>query len=63
MCERYNLTTYGTATDRNHRIEAQTSFLEHVPAEKLYEIGLSAVVIIILMAAYYLSVKAEKLEQ
>lgn len=44
-------------------IEAQTSFLEHVPIEKLYEIGLSAVVILILMVAYYLSVKAERLEQ
>jgi uncharacterized membrane protein (DUF373 family) len=44
-------------------IEAQTSFMEHVPVEKLYEIGLSAVVIIILMVAYYLSVKAQKLEQ
>ncbi len=43
-------------------IEAQTSLMEHVPHEKLYEIGLSAGVIIILMAAYYLSVKAEKLE-
>ena len=44
-------------------IEAQTSFMEHVPYEKLYEIGLSAVVVIILMAAYFLSVKAHKLEQ
>jgi uncharacterized membrane protein (DUF373 family) len=44
-------------------IEAQTSFLDHVPVEKLYEIGLSAVVILILMVAYYLSVKAERLEQ
>lgn len=44
-------------------IEAQTSFLEHVPTEKLYEIGLSALVIIVLMVAYYLSVKAERLEQ
>lgn len=44
-------------------IEAQTSFLEHVPVEKLYELGLSAVIIIVLMAAYYLSVKAQKLEQ
>ncbi|NTU41946.1 MAG: hypothetical protein HGA78_02620 [Nitrospirales bacterium] len=43
-------------------IEAQTSFMEHVPEEKLYEIGLSAVVIIILMTAYYISIKAEKLE-
>lgn len=44
-------------------IEAQTSFMEHVPIEKLYEIGLSALVIILLMLAYYLSVKAQKLEQ
>jgi uncharacterized membrane protein (DUF373 family) len=44
-------------------IEAQTSYLEHVPLEKLYEIGLSALTIIILMVAYYLSVKASKLEQ
>jgi uncharacterized membrane protein (DUF373 family) len=44
-------------------IEAQTSLMEHVPVEKLYEIGLSAIVVIILMTAYYLSVKAQKLEQ
>ena len=44
-------------------IEAQTSLVDHVPYEKMYEIGLSAVVIIILMISYYLSVKAEKLEQ
>ena len=44
-------------------IDAQTSFMEHVPSEKLYEIGLSAFVVIPLMAAYYLSVNAQKLEQ
>lgn len=44
-------------------IEAQTSYMEHVPNEKLYEIGLSAFVVITLMVAYYLSVKAQKLEQ
>lgn len=44
-------------------IEAQTAFMEHVPAEKLYEIGLSAFVVITLMLAYYLSVKAQKLEE
>lgn len=44
-------------------IEAQASFMEQVAIEKLYEIGLSALVIIILMSAYYLSVKAQKLEQ
>jgi len=43
-------------------IEAQTSIMEHTPVEKLYEIGLSALVIIILVAAHYLSVKAQKLE-
>jgi hypothetical protein len=36
--------------------------MEHTPVDKLYEIGLSAIVIIILMIAYYLSVKAQKLE-
>jgi len=40
-------------------IEAQTSFMERVPVEKLYEIGLSAAVVVALMAAYYLSLKAE----
>jgi uncharacterized membrane protein (DUF373 family) len=44
-------------------IEAQTSFMEQVPMEKLYEIGLSALVVLVLMVAYYLSAKAEKLEQ
>lgn len=44
-------------------IEAQTSLMEHTPVEKLYEIGLSAAVIIILMTAYYLSAKAQKIEQ
>jgi uncharacterized membrane protein (DUF373 family) len=44
-------------------IEAQTSSMEHVPPQKLYELGLSAIVIIILMVAYYLSVKSQKLEQ
>lgn len=44
-------------------IEAQTSFMEHVPIERLYEIGLSAIVIIILIVAYYLAVKAQQFEQ
>lgn len=44
-------------------IEAQTSFMEHVPDEKLYELGLSLLIILILMIAYYLSVKAQKAEQ
>ncbi|MEK6527906.1 MAG: phosphate-starvation-inducible PsiE family protein [Nitrospirota bacterium] len=44
-------------------IEAQTSLMQNTPVEKLYEIGLSAMVVIILMVAYYLSVKAQKLEQ
>ncbi len=44
-------------------IEAQSSFMQVVEFEKLYEIGLSAMVIIVLMVAYYLSIKAEKLQQ
>jgi uncharacterized membrane protein (DUF373 family) len=44
-------------------VEAQTSFMEHVPTEKLYEIGLSASVVLVLMIAYYISAKAQKLEQ
>lgn len=44
-------------------IEAQTSLVEHTPIEKLYEIGLITVVILFLIIAYYLSVKAQKLEQ
>ena len=44
-------------------IEAQTSLMEHTPVDKLYEIGLSAAVIITLMIAYYLSVKAENIKQ
>ncbi len=44
-------------------IEAQTSLMKYIPVEKLYEIGLSALVIIILMIAYYLAVKAQKIEQ
>lgn len=43
-------------------IEVQSSLMKHTPVEKLYEIGLSAVVILILMVAYYLSVKSQKLE-
>jgi uncharacterized membrane protein (DUF373 family) len=44
-------------------IEAQTSLMKHTPADKLYEIGLSAAVVIVLMIAYYLGVKAQKYEQ
>lgn len=44
-------------------IEAQTSTLDSVPVEKLYEMGLSAAIVIVLMVAYYLSIKAQKLEQ
>lgn len=44
-------------------IEAQTSIMEHTPVEKLYEMGVSAGVIIVLMASYYLSVKAQAQEK
>ncbi|MCI4626778.1 MAG: phosphate-starvation-inducible PsiE family protein [Candidatus Magnetoovum sp. WYHC-5] len=43
-------------------IEAQTSYMEHVPVEKLYEMGLSALVILILMVAYFLSFKTQQPE-
>jgi uncharacterized membrane protein (DUF373 family) len=43
-------------------IEAETSYMTHVSVEKLYEIGLMAVVIIILTTAYYISVKSQKIE-
>ncbi len=43
-------------------IEAETSLMEHVPQEKLYEIGLSGLIVLILMIAYYLSVKAQQIE-
>jgi hypothetical protein len=33
-------------------IEAPTSLVEYVETEKLYEIGLSAIVVLILMIAY-----------
>ena len=43
-------------------IEAQTPLVEYVETEKLYEIGLSAIVVLILMIAYYISIKAQKLQ-
>ncbi len=42
-------------------IEAQTSLMEHPPTDKLYEIGVSAGVIIILIIAYYLDAKTQKI--
>ena len=44
-------------------IEAQTSLMEQTPIERLYEIGLITVVILILIIAYYISFKAQRLEQ
>ena len=41
-------------------VEAQTSFMEHAPVDKLYEMGLSAAVVLVLMIAYFLAMKAEK---
>ncbi|MBI5665905.1 MAG: phosphate-starvation-inducible PsiE family protein [Nitrospirae bacterium] len=41
-------------------IEAQTSLMEHTPVEKLYEIGLGAAVILVLMIAYYLESRTQK---
>ena len=44
-------------------IEAQTSLMDHTPIERLYEIGLITIVILILIVAYYISIKAQRLEQ
>jgi uncharacterized membrane protein (DUF373 family) len=44
-------------------IEAQTSLMEHTPIERLYEIGLITIVILILIVAYYIAIKAQRLEQ
>ncbi|HXW69714.1 MAG TPA: phosphate-starvation-inducible PsiE family protein [Dissulfurispiraceae bacterium] len=44
-------------------VEAQTSFMEHAPVDKLYELGLSAAVVLVLMIAYFLAQKADKDEQ
>jgi uncharacterized membrane protein (DUF373 family) len=44
-------------------IEAQTSLMEQTPIERLYEIGLITIVILILIIAYYISIKAQRLEQ
>ncbi len=41
-------------------VEAQTSFMEHAPMDKLYELALSAAVVLVLMIAYFLAMKAEK---
>ncbi len=43
-------------------IEAQTSLAEHVDITKLYEIGVSAIVVLVMMIAYYISLKAQKIE-
>ncbi|GJQ59376.1 MAG: hypothetical protein D8M57_07975 [Candidatus Scalindua sp. AMX11] len=43
-------------------IEAQTSFAEHVEIAKLYEIGVSAIVVLVMMVAYYISLKTQKME-
>jgi len=44
-------------------IEAQTSLMDRTPIERLYEIGLITIVILILIVAYYISIKAQRLEQ
>jgi uncharacterized membrane protein (DUF373 family) len=43
-------------------IEAQTSLADHVDISKLYEIGVSAIVVLVMMIAYYISLKAQKIE-
>jgi uncharacterized membrane protein (DUF373 family) len=41
-------------------VEAQTSIMEHAPMDKLFELGVSAAVVLVLMISYFLAVKAEK---
>ena len=43
-------------------IEMHTSTLDNVPVEKLYEIGLSALVVLVLMVAYYIAYKSSACE-
>ena len=43
-------------------IEAQSSTVEHVDIEKLYEIGLSAGVVLVLIIGYYIAYKAGSTE-
>jgi uncharacterized membrane protein (DUF373 family) len=43
-------------------IEAQTSTLDHVEMEKLYEIALSAGVVLVLIIGYYIAYKAGSAE-
>lgn len=43
-------------------IEVQTSTMEHPPVEKLYEIMVSAGIILALVIAYFIIVKAQKYE-
>lgn len=43
-------------------IEAQTSTLDHVEVEKLYEIALSAGVVLVLIIGYYIAHKAQSTE-
>lgn len=42
-------------------VEIEISHVEHVPAERLWEIGLSALVILCLVFAYYLAARVEKM--
>jgi uncharacterized membrane protein (DUF373 family) len=43
-------------------IEDQTSLVEHVETEKLYDMSVNAIVVLILMITYYISIKAQKLQ-
>lgn len=43
-------------------IEAQTSFMDHVPHDKLIELALFSFIIIILIISYYISVKAQQID-
>ncbi len=43
-------------------IEAQSSYAKHLSMEELYEVIVTAFVVLVLIIAYYLAVKARKIE-
>jgi uncharacterized membrane protein (DUF373 family) len=44
-------------------IEAQASYEKHLPLESLYEISVTAFVILAMIVAYYISLKAREIEK
>lgn len=44
-------------------IEAQASYEKHLPLESLYEISVTALVILVMVVSYYISLKAKEIEK